>query len=46
MQRKTVLVICGLFVAGGLSWVGQAEDQKSPDIPRPIPDGPLGDAIH
>ena len=46
MQRKIVLVICGLFVAfGGLSWVGQAENQKSLDIPRPIPDGPLGDAI-
>ena len=46
MQRNLLLVICGLFVAlGGMSWVGQAKDQKSPDIPRPIPEGPLGDAI-
>ena len=46
MQRNLLLAICGLLVAlGGMSWVGQAEDQKSPDIQRPIPEGPLGDAI-
>lgn len=46
MQRNLLLVICGLFVAlGGMSWAGQAEDQKTPDIQRPIPQGPLGDAI-
>ena len=46
MQRNLLLAICGLLVAlGGMSWVGQAKDQKSPDIPRPIPEGPLGDAI-
>lgn len=46
MQCKIILVICGLFVAcGGMSWLGQAEDQKSPDIQRPIPAGPLGDTI-
>lgn len=46
MKRMIVLVVCG-FVAGfcGLSWVGQAEDQKSPDIQPPIPDGPLGETI-
>jgi thiosulfate dehydrogenase len=46
MQRKVFLLISGLVVAcGGLSWVGQAEEQKPADIPRPIPAGPLGDAI-
>ncbi len=46
MQRNLLLAICGLFVAfGGMSWVGQAEEQKSLDILRPIPEGPLGDAI-
>ena len=46
MKRMNVLVIGGLLIAfGGLSWVGQAEDQKSPDIQRPIPEGPLGETI-
>lgn len=46
MQRNLLLAICGLFVAfGGMSWVGRAEDQKSTDILRPIPEGPLSDAI-
>lgn len=46
MKRMNVLVICGLFVAcGGMSRVGSTEDQKSPDIMRPIPEGPLGDVI-
>lgn len=46
MQRKFLLALFVLFVAvGGMSWLGQAEDQKSPDIQRAIPDGPLGDAI-
>jgi thiosulfate dehydrogenase len=46
MQRKFLLAFFVLFVAvGGMSWLGQAEDQKSPDIQRAIPDGPLGDAI-
>ncbi len=45
MQRNLLLAICGLVAFGGMSWVGQAEDQKSPDIPRQIPEGPLGDAI-
>lgn len=46
MQRNHLLVICGLLVAfGGMSWVGRAEDQKSTDIPRPIPEGPLGETI-
>jgi thiosulfate dehydrogenase len=46
MKRMNVLVICGLFVGfGGLSWIAQAEDQKSPDTQRPIPEGPLGKTI-
>jgi thiosulfate dehydrogenase len=46
MQRNLLLVICGLFVAlGAMSWVGRAEDHKSADALRPIPEGPLGEAI-
>lgn len=46
MQRNIWLVISSLLIViGGLSWVGQAEDQKSLDNQRPIPDGPLGEAI-
>lgn len=47
MQRNILLVISSLLiVVGGLSWEGQAEDQKSLVPPqRPIPDGPLGEAI-
>lgn len=46
MKRMILLVICGLFGSCcGLSWVGQAEDQKSPDIQPPIPEGPLGETI-
>ncbi len=46
MKHYHWLVICGLFITFyGISWMGHAEDQKSPEIPRPIPEGPLGDAI-
>ncbi len=46
MQRKILPAICGLSAAlWGMSWVGQADDKNSADAPRPIPAGPLGDAI-
>lgn len=46
MPRTPLLLFCGLFIAsGGLLSVAPAEDQKSPVNSRPIPDGPLGDAI-
>jgi len=46
MKRIIVLMICGICMAiGGLAWVGKAEDQKSPDVSRPIPAGPLGETI-
>lgn len=46
MPRQILLVMCGLFIAWrGLSSVAPADDQKSPVISRPIPEGPLGDAI-
>ena len=46
MPRKICLWVCGLFIAaGGVSPVALAEDQQSPVIARPIPEGPLGDAI-
>ena len=46
MQRMKLLVIFVLVGGfGGLSWTAQADAQKPPDIQRPIPAGPLGDAI-
>ena len=46
MKRNMLLMICGLFVAfGGMSWNGQAEDQKPLDTQRVIPEGPLGETI-
>ena len=45
MKRMIGLAIGGFFVAiVGMSWIGQAEDKQPSDL-RPIPDGPLGDAI-
>ncbi|MFO1040159.1 MAG: c-type cytochrome [Planctomycetaceae bacterium] len=46
MPRKICHWVCGLFIAaGGASLVALAEEQQSPIIVRPIPEGPLGDAI-
>ena len=46
MNRSIVLMTCGLLIAwGGMSWVGQAEEQKKIEPPRSIPEGPLGETI-
>lgn len=46
MKPMTLLGIVGLCLGiGGLPWIGHAKNQESTDLLRPIPDGPLGNAI-